>query len=162
MSLDADALRTLDAFDEELERLNTALSATAKGILERLFPMTIKLALLGAVGRPGIIASSTVTISNADATAAIQIARRWREDAVRFATQIGETDFERRLQVCARFAETHGAPVNRNVVARNCHMDKRTLDAIQETLMDREVITVTAVPQDRKGGHQRVEWRWKG
>ena len=125
-------------------------------MLERLQAMTLKVAMLVAAGTPETIGGLELEVCDADANAAMTIVRRWTRDALAFAGRVGETDFERKLQICLRLVQARRR-IPRRIVARNCHTDKRTMDAIQDTLIDRGLIKLVTTTRE-KGGPTLLEW----
>src|SRR5439155_9807796 len=134
----------LDAFAATVEAATGQQTETAKAMLQRLTPMTVKLAMLAAAGRPETPNLFRLEVQERDADVACQIARRWQGYALAFADRIGETDFERRLQRCLRLVKAK-ARVARSVIARQAHVDRKMLDNIRDTLVDRAVILVELV-----------------
>lgn len=134
-------LDLLDQFAARLEKTSADRTDTAKAMLQRLPAMAVKLAMLIAAGQPATLERTSLAITIADADSAIRIATRWQGYAVAFAGRIGESDFERKLQRCARIISTRKS-VPRSVVARLAHVDRKTLDNIRDTLADRAAITV--------------------
>ena len=65
--------------------------------------------------------------------------------------------FERELQRCLRVVQA-GRKVPRRVVAQVVHLDKKALDLVEATLVDRGCLTVhvDAVP----GRPARTTWEW--
>jgi hypothetical protein len=158
------ALATLDRFAVEIEE--TAVDDVLKTMSARLTPMAVKIAMLSAAGRlaatgdPGMIQQDALTIDDDDAAAAHQVTRRWFGYAQEFASRVGETGFERALQRCLQLVKGR-ADVPRRVIARATHIEKRTLDHVQETLVDRGIIRVICTPTSRKG-LESVSWEWIG
>lgn len=150
-------LNQLDGFAAALEQGAAPGMETAKAMLQRLTPMTIKLAMLVAAGRPETPDRHCLEVTSADAEAAIQVANRWQAYAVAFASRIGESDFERRLQRCLRIVRSKGR-VSRSLIARQAHVDRKMLDNIRDTMVDRGNIIVELV---RAGSGPVAEfWRY--
>src|SRR5262249_45012571 len=126
-------------------------------MLARLQAMTLKVAMLIAAGWPTTTDNESLLVTSTDGDAAIQIIERWKHDALLFAERIGESAFERKLQMCLRLVQSKGR-VRRKFIADRCHMEKRLLDAIQETLVDRGKIRVITTPPHQKGGQTMIEW----
>src|SRR5262249_41594826 len=129
-------------------------SETGRRMLERLQAMTIKVAMLIAAGWINTD-EDKLEVTSADAEAAMKIITRWQCDGLRFAERVGENDFERKLQICLRLVQAKHR-IARSVIAQNCHMDKRTLDMVQDTLVDRGAIQI--VPTAVKGRPTLIEW----
>jgi hypothetical protein len=113
-------------------------------MLQRLATMAIKVAMLSALGRPDGPTAAGLRVTDADVAPAVTVGARWRDAALAFATRIGESALERQVQRCLRLLAGRRR-LARRVVSQSLQMDKRTLDAIQDTLVDRGVITVRKV-----------------
>jgi hypothetical protein len=138
------ALEAVDDFAVRLEQEAARLDPGARAMLQRVVPMAVKVAMLAAIGRAEAVERDELLVTLDDAAAAVAVAARWRDDALAFAGRLGETDLERKIQRCLRLVEQRPA-IARRVIAQNVHVDKRTLDSIQETLIDRGLITVRKV-----------------
>jgi len=150
-----EVLDTLDAFGASIEADAPNRAETAKAMLQRLTPMVVKVAMLIAAGRPETLGGAILTVRAADAKAAIEIGLRWKRDALAFVERVGESDFERRLGRCLKLLQSKRKALRRDI-ARHCHTDKRTLDMIQDTLVDRGQIRVIATPVP--GRPTLIEW----
>ena len=150
-------LERLDEFFEtEFDAPVADRSETGRRMLERLQAMTVKVAMLSAAGWPESVERLELEVGDEDADAAIGIIRRWTEGALAFAGRVGESDFERKLERCLRLVQERRR-VPRKIVARNCHVEKRVMDAIQETLVDRGLIR-TVTTETKGGGPRMIEW----
>ena len=150
-------LECIDSYAIEIESACSGPTMTPRErlMLQRLLPMTVKVAMLIAAGHPGVPdGPTTLHVSMADAEAAVTIARRWQRDAIRFAGHIGESQFERTLQRCLAIVQGRRI-VQRGVIARNAHVDAKTLDNIRDTLIDRELIEVS---RPQTGGRSGEIW----
>jgi hypothetical protein len=154
-------LDALDAFAVRLEQDAGHHGESAKAMLQRLMPMSVKVSMLLAAGHPETLKAECLQVTGEDATGALTIVQRWHDYALAFAERIGESDFERKLQRCQRLVQQRET-ADRRVVAQLSHLDKRTLDLIQDTLVDRGMIRVQAVPRQSKGGWDRRQWVWVG
>jgi Protein of unknown function (DUF3987) len=153
------ALAHLDTFAATLEASGADLSERERAMLRRLDAMTIKLSMLVAAGRPETPDGDRLTVTLADASAAVTIAARWRADAVAFAGRIGETEHERQVERCLRVIS--GKPrVDRRDVAQRVHLAKRALDDVEATLQDRGLIRVEKIKA--KGRPTRTLWQSLG
>jgi hypothetical protein len=152
-----DALQAIDAYAEQMEQRSAALDDAAKAMLQRLVPMALKVAMLAASGRPSVYETEGLSVSLDDARAALHVIRRWEGYALAFAERIGESRFERDLRRCVRVVEGRGR-VLRRVIAKTVHLDKRTLDLVEATLVDRGVIKTYAEPA--ASGPATVIWEW--
>jgi hypothetical protein len=133
------------------------MTDTARAMLQRLTPMAVKVAMLAAAGHPHVPNGlPKLEVSLADTEAAIPIVRRWQNDALRFAARIGESDFEQTLQRCLRLVQTKGL-VRRWTIARTAQVERKVLGSIQDTLLDRDLISV--VKQDSNSGPSQEVWR---
>ena len=113
--------------------------------------------MLAAAGRPGVLDQDALTVTPADAQAAVAVASRWRDDAIAFGEQVGETAFEQLLERARRVVRAKQR-VPRRVIAKNVHCSKRAMDDIEATLEDRGEIEVEHV-EGKSGPSTRV-WRW--
>lgn len=148
-------LEILDGFAARLEEKAPDRSEPERRITDRIAPMAIKVAMLLAAGRPETLGQTMLAVTEADAQAALEIAGRWERDALRFVAQIGETDFWKRVDRVRRLLDKKRvAP--RSVVARQAHVDKKTLDNIRDTLVDRAEIRVGE--QSSKSGPSGELW----
>lgn len=148
------ALETVDGFQAEIEAMAGEDNAPTI-MLQRLGAMALKLSMLVACGRLNATESSTLTVTEDDARQAVGVARRWKEYAIRFAERVGETQFETVVQRVKRLL-TPGKSVERRTIARKLHLSKRTLDEVQETLVDRGLIAVQYV--DSPSGPSTAIW----
>jgi len=126
----------------EIEDAARGASNTTRIMLHRLTPMAGKTAACLAAGWTRTPNEPTLTITSEDAEGAVTIMRRRKKDALTFAARVGENDFERYVASCARIVRERGS-TPRRVVAQNCHVEKRVLDSIEATLLDRGHISVT-------------------
>lgn len=159
VNIDREALDVIDGFARDLELAARDRNPAASAIVARLVPMAVKVAMLIAAGRPDATGKPGLDVTLDDADAAVTIATRWQRDALTFAGRIGESDFERKVQRCSRLVETKRR-VQRRIVAQQCHTEKKTLDAIQDTLADRGLIHVITTPA--AGRPTLTEWQWIG
>ena len=128
-------------------------------MVARLTPMAVKVALLAAAGRREILDGHTPPVTADDATAALGVLARWQADARAFAQQIGHSRFFLSATSSAAAASSRRAgKVPRRVVAQIVHLDKKALDLVEATLVDRGCLTVhvDAVP----GCPARTTWEW--
>jgi hypothetical protein len=153
------ALAALDAFGIEIEAtISEDEEDGRKTLFARLPHMAVKVAMLAAVGRPAIRNAALglpmrLRVTDEDVAVALAVVGRWRAFAERFVARIGRSAFERQLDAAARLVKKRGK-VPRSVVAQNVHVQKRTLDDIQATLVDRAKIAVVTGPP--------VVWVWLG
>lgn len=142
---DGSALPTIDRFAEAIETSDALANARSRAMLQRLNAMTVKLAMLAAVGRPTAVDGDDLVIRPADAEAAVAIATRWRDYATTFGEKVGETALE---QLITRALDVmrvkRRAP--RRAVAQLVHCSKKVMDDIEGTLEDRGEIVVEHVP----------------
>ncbi|PWU22149.1 MAG: hypothetical protein C5B48_10560 [Candidatus Rokuibacteriota bacterium] len=145
-----DALAIIDRFAEAIETSTALENERSRAMLQRLNAMTVKLAMLAAAGQPGITQTdrSDLIVTPQDATAAVAIGARWRDYAVAFGERVGETELERLVDRALRVIRQKGI-CPRQIVAKQTHVEKRTLDRIEETLADRGEIIVTIVESTR-------------
>jgi len=149
-------LEVLDCYAETLEESETS-NETVRTMQQRLVAMTVKVALLSAVGwanRP-LTPEQPLRVTHHDANNAVLVVQRWERDAVRFAERVGESRFEVVLQKCLRLVSERKV-VARSVIAQNAHIPKRLLDDIESTLLDRQAIEVLELPSN--SGPARVMW----
>src|SRR5207245_8578504 len=99
---------------------------------------------------------NALAVSVDDAEAAVVIATRWLQDALEFASRIGESEFEGQVQRCLRCVTSRKGMVERRDVARVVHLAKRTLDDVEATLVDRGLITVER--HEHPGRPTRTPW----
>ncbi len=105
--------------------------------------MALKLAMLAAAGRMQSIQEHALLVTPADVEAALIVANRWRTYAHAFAAHVGQSDFERRATRCLAVLNSKGGQrVLRRDIAKRAHMEKRQLDTIEDTLVDRGQIRV--------------------
>jgi hypothetical protein len=151
------ALQVIDAYAEQMEQRSGALEDTAKAMLQRLVPMALKVAMLAACGRPTVHQADGLLVGLEDARAALHVIQRWEGYALAFAERIGENRFERDLRRCVRVVEGRGR-IPRRIIAKTVHLDKRTLDLVEATLVDRGVIKTQSEPA--ASGPATVIWEW--
>lgn len=156
VTFDHDALLLIDQVAARHEEANVSRHP----MFERLIPMILKVAVLSAVGRLEARAATDIRVSSADARSAVAVIERWKTYADQFARRIGENEFERKLQKC--FDAIKGRESwRRRDVARLVHVDRKTLDAIEETLEDRGLIE-TGQEKGKSGGGSGWKTRvWK-
>jgi hypothetical protein len=66
------------------------------------------------------------------------VLNHWKRDALLFASKIGTNSFEQTIERClGALKKSPGKRRKRRDIARIAHVDKRTLDSIQATLIDR-------------------------
>ena len=144
---DAGALALVDEFAERIERdAQTNADGAAKALLQRLMPMALKIAMLSASGREDATEGPQLVVTVEDATSAVQVAERWKGYAIAFAEHVGQNETEKRVSKCLGVSQKLGGITERRNVARRAHLAKRELDAVEETLVDRGLITVTIEP----------------
>lgn len=154
---DVGVMERLDSFAQEIETVcgKVTTSTVEKTMLARLLPMAVKVAVLIAAGQPGVAdGPTTLRVTMDDAGGAIEIARRWQGYAVDFASRIGESAFEKVLARCLKVIRQK-ATVRRGIVAQIAHVDAKTLDAVRDTLADRDLITVI---RPQTGGRSGELW----
>lgn len=151
------ALQAIDHYAEQMEQRSATLEEAAKAMLQRLVPMALKVAMLAAAGRPSVHQGAGLSVTPEDARAALHVIARWEGYAQAFADRIGESRFERDLRRCVRVVEGRGRVLRRNI-AKTVHLDKKTLDLIEATLVDRGVIKTHAEPA--ASGPATVIWEW--
>jgi hypothetical protein len=125
----------------------------------RLVAMAVKLAILSAAGRADSPKGDILAVGKDDSASALSVVSRWRTDAIRFVRRIGENFFERVLQRCALFVQRQRT-VGRREVARRAHVEKRLLDSVEATLIDRGLIQVFA--KKANSGPAATVWQWTG
>ncbi len=138
------ALAVIDRLAEEIESSSLVDDERSRAMLQRLNALTIKLAMLAAVGRPGATESDALKVNPEDAQWAVAVARRWLTYAVTFGKQVGETEIERLIDRALRIVRRKKR-VHRRVVAQNVHTTKRIMDDIEATLVDRGEIKVARI-----------------
>jgi hypothetical protein len=153
-----DGLHILDTFAAQIESLAATSSDHIKVMLERLSPMAIKVAILAAAGHPGVVGADRLIVTAEDARAAIHVCGRWQASALSFANRVGESRFERNLQRCLQVMEMRPR-LGRRIIARSTHLDKKTLDLVEATLVDRGEINVERV---ETGGRPGIVWERAG
>jgi hypothetical protein len=148
-----DALRTLDAFGETVEDYATRhVDSVATVMFQRLPPMAIKVAMLSALGRPlalpepgafepderkPLLETIPLRVTDEDAQIACQVLDRWRTFATYFAEGIQSDPFQGKVVTFLRKLAELGGRAMRRDLARSLHFDKRTMDGILETLLER-------------------------
>lgn len=137
------ALECIDRYAAQIETLAASSDDLAKTMLQRLTPMVVKVAMLAAAGAPDGTAHANLIVTPAHAAAAVIVGQRWKGYALNFAARVGETDFERTLERCLKVVRSRQGKVFRRVIAKVAHVDKRTLDLVEATLVDRGLIGVT-------------------
>jgi hypothetical protein len=137
-----DALARIDAFAETIETSEAIADERSRAMLQRLNAMTVKLSMLSAAGRPGAVDKDDLIVTPADAHAAVAVATRWRDYAIAFGAQIGETLLEQQIARALRVLVTKNGRCPRRVVAQLVHCSKKVMDEIEDTLEDRGEITV--------------------
>jgi hypothetical protein len=150
-----DVLMVIDRLAQEIESSDLVDDERSRAMLQRMNALTIKLAMLAAIGRPGAVESKELHVTPEDASWAVAVARRWVAYAVAFGKQVGETEFERLIDRAMRIVRKKKR-VPRRVVAQNVHTAKRTMDDIEATLVDRGEIWVDRV--EAKGKPTMVIW----
>jgi hypothetical protein len=159
---DAAALKIIDDFAVSIE--DAPADDVLRAMSSRLTHMVVKVAMLSAAGRlandQATIPQDTLVVDGDDAKAARLVALRWYGYAQDFASRIGESDFERALQGCLPLVQGR-AEVPRRVIARATHIQKRMLDHVEETLVDRGMIRVVKRETAAKGT-QAITWEWIG
>jgi hypothetical protein len=120
--------------------------------------MTIKLAMLAAIGRAGATDHEALAVSPQDAEIAVTVATHWKCYALAVADRVGENELERTIERCLSYARKRGPHVNRRDVARVVHLAKDLLDKVQATLEDRGHIAVTVTRGERVSGPDSTMW----
>jgi hypothetical protein len=146
-----DALARIDAFAEAIETSDAITDERSRAMLQRLNAMTVKLAMLVAAGRPCAVELDDLIVTPADAQAAVAVASRWRDYAIAFGAQIGETLLEQYLARALRVLEAKNGRCPRRVIAQHVHCSKKIMDEIEDTLVDRGEIAVEAIPRGTSG-----------
>lgn len=137
----AGALEVIDDFARGLEESDEPNEAI-RVMQQRLTAMTVKVAMLSAVGRAeGLPERGEVICTADDAVMAIAVVDRWSHDAHVFAERVGETEFESKLARCLALVRQQQA-MSRRDLARAAHCPKRMMDDIEATLLDRGLIRV--------------------
>jgi hypothetical protein len=98
--------------------------------------------MLVAAGRPGAVEQDDLIVTPADAEAAVAVAGRWRDYALAFGAQIGETLLEQHIARALRVLDAKNGRCPRRVIAQYVHCSKKVLDEIEDTLIDRGEITL--------------------
>jgi hypothetical protein len=155
---DAAALQTFDRFAMTIEEAQA--EDVLKAMSSRLTHMIVKVGMLSAAGRAETLESEHLEVTTRDAEIAQQVAERWHGYAQDFASRIGETEFERALQRCLRLIQGR-ADIPRRTIARMTHLEKRALDHVEETLVDRGLIRVVKTDTSAKG-LSAITWEWIG
>lgn len=168
-----DALKLIDEFAAEIEEEASETIEGQKPMFDRLLVTTLKIAILAAVGRPEIAKLGADTnviqitgertpeplkVTVEDATIAVRVARRLKDSALRFSQRIGESEFERNLEKAILLLRNVNGQVSRRDTARKLRLKKKTLDEIEETLLDRDMIRVASISPER-GGTPTVFWQ---
>ena len=135
------ALTVVDDFALTIETGSALANERSKAMLQRLSAMTVKLAMLAAAGRPGATLEEALIVSPADAQAAVRVATRWRDYAVAFGERVGENHLEQLIGRALRVVQSKRRCPRREV-AQLVHTNKKTLDEIEATLIDRGAITL--------------------
>jgi len=138
----SNALAIIDAFAEAIESSDAITDERSRAMLQRLNAMAVKLSMLIAAGRPGAVEQDDLVVTPADAHAAVAIGIRWRDYAIAFGAQIGETLLEQHIARALRVLDLKGSRCPRRVVAQLVHCSKKVMDEIEDTLIDRGEITV--------------------
>ena len=150
------ALEHLDDFAATVEAAGSDLDDRQRTMLRRADPRVLKLAALVAAGQPETPMHERLTITVSDAAAATVIALRWRRDAIAFGGRLGHSELQRQIERVLEIVRTkHTAgQISRRLVAQLAHMEKKTMDRIEETLDDWGTITVA------KGGSGKTATIW--
>ena len=144
---DAGALALVDEFAERIERdAQSNADGAAKALLQRLMPMALKIAMLSASGHQDATERPQLVVSADDATSALMVAERWKGYAIAFAQHVGQNETEKRVSKCLGVLQKLEGMTERRNVAKRAHLAKRELDAVEETLIDRGLITVIIEP----------------
>lgn len=156
-----DALRKLDAFGESIEDFaNRHPDSVATVMFQRLPPMALKVALLSAIGRPlalpepgsweppegkPLMDTQPLRVTVDDARVAVEVLERWRVFAEDFASGIQQDPFGSKVEAFLRALAELGGRALRRDLSRKLRTDKRTMDGILETLLEREDIKLERV-----------------
>lgn len=146
---DDEALRVIDSFDQELDRMARKHGDTKSTLLKaRLSIMAFKVSMLVAVGYPGAVWEEdaagkrtrvqTIRVLKHHAVAGIEIVRRWKESAERFtewAEQDRDAELADRVLLVSRELSVKGL-VSRRDVAQKLRISKLRMDAAEATLID--------------------------
>lgn len=156
-----EALRKLDAFGESIEDFaNRHPDSVATVMFQRLPPMALKVALLSAIGRPlalpepgsweppegkPLMDTQPLRVTVDDARVAVEVLERWRAFAEDFAQGIQQDPFGSKVESFLRALAELGGRALRRDLSRRLRTDKRTMDGILETLLEREDIKLERV-----------------
>ena len=137
-----DALALIDRFAEAIETSDALANERARAMLQRLNAMTVKLAMLSAVGRPMAADRDELLVTPADADSAVAVSTRWRDYAIAFSEQVGETLLEQHIARALQVLCAKKGRCPRRVIAKLVHCSKKVMDEVEATLLDRGDIEV--------------------
>jgi hypothetical protein len=148
------ALAIVDQFALSIETGDALANDRSRAMLQRLNAMTVKLAMLAAVGRPGAVDRDHLVVTPEDAAIAVQVASRWRDYAIAFGERVGETALEQLMERALRVVQKR-RQCSRREVAQLVHCTKKTMDEVEATLLDRGAIEVKTI-ESKSGPAARV------
>ena len=137
-----DALAVVDRFAEAIETSDGLVNERARAMLQRLNAVTVKLAMLAAGGQPGAVDRDELIVTPADAGAAVAVATRWRDYAIAFGEQVGETLLEQHISRALQVLRAKSGRCPRRVIAKLVHCSAKVMNEIEDTLVDRGDIEV--------------------
>jgi hypothetical protein len=132
-----DALAIVDRFAQAIETSDALVNDRARAMLQRLNAMTVKLTVLTAAGRPGVDERDALIVTPADADAAVAVATRWRDYAIAFGEQVGETLLEQHIGRALQVLRAKNGRAPRRVIAKLVHCSAKLMNEIEDTLIDR-------------------------
>jgi len=156
VKMEYDAMRTLDAYQEELETAHHVIDTSAI-MSERTGIMAIKISMLLAISRGRPEAMRRLVVEQEDAVSAVSIARKWKGWAEMFAGSLYESDVEKHVRRSEAIMVEHGPSVPRWRMAKRMRMSKRELDEVQMTMIDRGIISLS---EEKLGGSKKPSLIW--
>lgn len=150
------AMRTLDAYQEELETAKHVIDTSAI-MSERTGVMAIKIAMLLAISRGDPARKHRLIIEVEDAVGAVSVARKWKGWAEKFAGSLYESDVEKHVRRAESLMVEHGPSYARYKIAKRMRMSKRELDEVQMTMIDRGIIGLS---EERVGDSKKPSLMW--
>ena len=140
--------------DSAIERIE----AQPSEIIQRLSAMTLKLAMLSSLSVE-VPAVHELSVDESDARQASRVVERWTDAALRFSAQVGGLTAVQRQAEHGHdriLAQLASGAMKRSQLSRDLKLTARQTDEIENTLLDRGLITVSQQQPDGPGRPAKV------
>jgi hypothetical protein len=142
------AIDIFDKYEDEIESWGDKVDEMTQVMYARLPQMAWKVAMLISAGRPRMIASDHIEVTEQDAQWACTVVSKWRRWAARFVDGMTEEPMHKELSKINAMMNMNDGKVYRRDISRRLKLSKYKMDELELTMLDRGVIRIEEVKLD--------------